>query len=215
MTRNSLIWLAGTFLVVGSFSGPEQMATAQTPSLWQRRDARMANLVADVKAFRPGDLLFVSIDEQSDVQNRDQRLMRKQSSKSTDASTTYNLGGDLGSGAGSLNFDGETSGNRQFNGNTQFRSEREFADRFTVTVVDTLPNGNMLISGKRNVSLETDNRTLILTGMVRSVDVRPDNTISSRMVSNLVIRYESEVGPEKAFINQGWLGRKFNRWLPF
>ena len=215
MTRYSTLWLTSLILAGSFLSAAPQPATAQSPSLWQRRDQRLTDLVADVKAHRPGDLLFVRIDEQSDVQNRDQRLMRKQASSSTDASTAFDVNGDLGSGAGSLEFNGETAGNRQYNGNTQFRSEREFADRFTVTVVDTLPNGNLLISGTRNVSLETDNRTLILTGMVRSVDVNADNTVSSRMVSNLVIRYESDPGPENAFINQGWLGRKLNRWLPF
>jgi flagellar L-ring protein precursor FlgH len=215
MNRFTKIWLIGMVLAGSAVLHPVQSASAQSSSLWQRRDPQLANFVTDVKAVRPGDLLFVTIDEQSDVQNRDQRVMRKQSSSSTDASTTYDVNGDLGSGAGSLEFNGATAGNRQFNGNTQFRSEREFADRFAVTVVDTLPNGNLLISGTRNVSLETDNRTLILTGMVRAVDVKSDNTISSRMVSNLVIRYESDPGPEHTFINQGWLGRKLNRWLPF
>ena len=175
----------------------------------------MVDLIADVKARRRGDLLFVEINEQSDVENRDLRTLSKQNSSSTDATGTYGLGGGLGTAAGNLNYDQETEANREFSGNTQYRSEREFIDRFTVTVVDVLPNGNLLISGTRNVSLEGDSRTLALTGIVRSVDVTINNTVSSQLVSNLNIRYESEPpSPEGKFINQGWLGKKLNQWWP-
>jgi flagellar L-ring protein precursor FlgH len=81
-------------------------------------------------------------------------------------------------------------------------------------VVDTLPNGNLVISGERSVGLEGDNRKLVLSGVVRSVDVSRDNVVSSQMVSNLKIRYEADQGAEKSFINQGWLGRKLNRLWP-
>lgn len=190
--------------------------TAQTPSLWQRRDDRMSNLYADVKARRPGDLLFVTIIEQSDVDNIDQRFLNKQNSSSSAATGTYGLGGGLGAAAGNLGFDQDSAANRRFNGNTQFRSEREFIDNFTVEVIDALPNGNLLISGKRIVSLGGDDRVLVLSGVVRSTDVSPNNVISSRLVSNLSIRYEGnqQNAPEQKFINQGWLGKKLNRVWP-
>jgi flagellar L-ring protein precursor FlgH len=179
-------------------------ASAQTPSLWQRRDVRMNNFFADVKAHQAGDLLFVTINEQSDVQNNDQRLLRKSNSSTSELNGTYGLGGGLGAAAGNLGFDQDSGASRNFNGDAQYRSAREFLDRFTVMVVDTLPNGNLLISGSRNVSLEGDNRKLILTGVVRSVDVSMQNVVSSQMISNLVIKYETtdDEGAEKRFINQ-------------
>lgn len=188
---------------------------AQGTSLWQRRDNRMGDLFSDVKARRAGDLLVITIDQQSDVENLDQRTMRKQNSSTAEGTGTYGVGGGLGSAAGNLNFDSETAGNRQFNGNTQFRSEREFSDRFTVQVIDTLPNGNLLVSGKRNMSLEGDNRILVLSGIVRNVDVTNANSVSSRLVSNLTISYESATkDSEHRFLNQSWLGRKVNSIWP-
>ena len=189
-------------------------AFAQVPSLWQRRDDRMANLFSDVKARRAGDLLFVTINEQSDVQNKDKRILNKASNSSSEANLAYGLGGGFGGGAGTIGFDQDSAASRAFNGDTAYKSEREFLDRFTVMVVDTLPNGNLVISGERSVGLEGDNRKLVLSGVVRSVDVSMDNVVSSRMVSNLKIRYEADQGAEKSFINQGWLGRKFNRLWP-
>lgn len=201
--------------IVSFLSFSAESCEAQRNSLWQRRDSRMTDLFSDVKARRPGDLLVITIDQQSDVENLDQRTMRKQNSSSAEGNGTYGLGGGLGSAAGNLNFDSETAGNRQFNGNTQFRSEREFSDRFTVQVIDTLPNGNLLVTGKRNMSLEGDNRVLVLSGVVRNVDVGANNSISSRLVSNLTISYESAAqDSEHGFLNQSWLGRRFNRIWP-
>ena len=186
---------------------------AQQPSLWQRRQPRMTSLITDFKAKRPGDLLFVTISERSDVDNTDQRIMQKQNSSSLSGDASYSI---TGGSAGGLGFTQESDGDRQFNGNTQFRSERGFTDRFTVTVVDSLPNGNLLISGSRDVALEGDSRRLILTGVVRSVDVTNLNTVSSAQVSDLTIRYESNGSPESeaSFVNQSWFGKKVNRFWP-
>lgn len=212
-TRQAAV--ASLILAAWLFGLPDS-ADAQRTSLWQQRDPSMVNMIADVKARGAGDLLYVTIDEQSDVENKDQRTMRKQNSSTSEGTGSYGAGGGLGTAAGNLSFDQETAANRLFNGNTQFKSERGFSDRFAVQVIDQLPNGNLVISGKRNMALEGDNRTLVLSGVIRSADVLPDNTISSRMVSGLNIRYESSQvgGPESRFLNQGWLGKKLNRLWP-
>lgn len=190
---------------------------AQTPSLWQRRDHQMTNLVADVKAKRVGDLLFITIQERSDVDNTDQRLLQKQNNTSSSGEGSYSLGGGVGNAAGNLGFNQDSAANRQFNGNTEFRSERGFTDSFTVRIVDSLPNGNLLISGTRELTLEGDNRRLILTGVVRGTDITATNTVSSGLVSDLIIRYEShgKEGVEKEFVNQGWLAKKVNKFWPY
>lgn len=195
----------------------QQPANAQSPSLFQMRDHRMSHQFSDLRARRPGDLLFVMIKEQSDIDNKDKRQLQKQNSSSSDANASYTIGGDLGSGTGNLGFDQESAAKRKFDGRTEYTSEREYLDQFTVRVIDIDPNGNLTIRGTRNVTLEGDNRTLVLTGVVRTDDVSRDNRISSQMVSSLRIRYESDPihSAENKFINQGWLGKKLNRWWPY
>lgn len=189
---------------------------APAQSLWQQRSDRWAAPVADLRALRPGDLLVITINESTDVQNRDQRQMNKQNQSSTQSKGKFDLGGIIGTATGGANGQQEAQSSRRFNGNTQYTSERELLDRFAVTVIDVLPNGNLLVSGRREIGLEGDTRSLVLSGQVRPVDVQPDNTISSRLVAGLDIHYEShDGGAERSFINQGWLGRRMNRWWPF
>jgi flagellar L-ring protein precursor FlgH len=197
--------------------GSPKNVDGQTPSLWERRDHQRFNLISDVKAKRPGDLLFVTIVEQSDVNNIDQRRLQKQNDATSTGDGSYSVGGDLGGAAGNLGFTQDSSANRQFTGNTQYQSQRGFVDRFTVRVIDALPNGNLVVGGSRDVALEGDTRRLVLTGIVRSVDVSRNNTISSGQVSDLSIRYETtgKGNTEQSFVNQGWLGRKVNRWWPY
>ena len=179
---------------------------AQSPSLWQRRDHRANSLIADVKARQPGDLLSVLINEQSDIENRDKRTMRKNASSSADVSGNYGVG----TASGSLTGDYDTAAQRAMNGDSQFRSEREYLDKFTVMVVDTLPNGNLIIGGTRNVNLEGDNRTLVLTGIVRRADVKADNTISSPWSTTsacVTNRTQTRAQTESSSIRAGW-GKK-------
>jgi flagellar L-ring protein precursor FlgH len=202
------------FIVTLMFAHPST-ATAQTSSLWQRRDPRLTNQFADVKARRAGDLLVVRINERSDVENRDQRTMQKQNSSNSAASVNLGGTGAVNLDPGGLYFDQDSSAARNFKGNTQFRSEREFIDQFTVMIIDSTPNGNLLVSGMRHVELEGDRRTLVLTGTVRAVDILPDNSIPSQKVANLEIRYASDEGAEQKFINQGWLAKKLNWAWPW
>jgi flagellar L-ring protein precursor FlgH len=216
-SRCSLTFWLALLLFLGFFANAPTAVGQTSSSLWQRRDPVMLNPYLDAKARRPGDLLVVQINERSDVDNRDLRLMQKNNRSKSDASVGGGVSGFFGSDVGEMSFDQESAASRQFNGNSQFRSERGFIDQFTVTIVDITPNGNLLISGKRQVGLEGDTRTLVLTGMVRAVDITAANTIPSSKVANLDIQYEAreDEGAERRFINQGWLGKKLNKWWPY
>lgn len=209
--RGGSRWLQAAALVFILACGAER-AAAQ--SIYDNARPRYNNLFRDLRSFAPGDLLVVTIDQSTDVQNRDQRNLNKDASASKSLGMSFGLGGIFGTDEGSIEAEGSSDAMRTFNGNTQLRSERDFIDRFTVTIVDRLPNDNLLIAGKRKVTIDGDTRTLLLTGVVRSIDITSGNTISSRLVSQLELSYEND-GVESKFLNQGWLGKKFNRWWPF
>lgn len=192
--------------------------SAATPafaqSIYSNAHPKFSNLYADVRGQQVGDLIVVTIDQSTEVQNRDQRQLNKLGSAETSGSGGFGFSGILGTASGGLENESESEARRRFNGDTRFSSERDILDRFAVTVVDRLPNGNLLIAGQRRVNLDGDIRTLVLTGTIRAIDVSAGNTISSRLVSQMEIHYESD-GTETKFLNQGWLGRKFNRLWPF
>ncbi|MCA9061451.1 MAG: flagellar basal body L-ring protein FlgH [Planctomycetaceae bacterium] len=187
---------------------------ATADSLWQRRNPQRANLFQDSRARRVGDLLTLVISESSEVQNKEDKSMSKQSGAGATFDFDASTDGAFGSGAASAGLDASKSSNRSFDGEASYSDTREFTDQITVTVVDVLPNGNLLISGQRGLTIAGEKRTLVVSGMVRPIDIGPDNRINSRYVADLRTVYEGQ-GPSRKFVRQGWVGRAFNRIWPF
>ncbi|TVS18220.1 MAG: flagellar basal body L-ring protein FlgH [Planctomycetaceae bacterium] len=187
---------------------------ARAQSLWPSHQPRHAFLFEDTRARRVGDQLTVLINENTGVANQDRRSMNKQSNARSALGLGFAAAGIFGRSAGDLSQDFAADSNRDFSGDASFSSERAFSDRITVSVVDVLPNGDLVIHGRRQVGVEGDNRHLSISGKVRYLDVGLDNTVQSRKVLDLEISYQSH-GPESRFVNQGWLGRLGNWVWPF
>ena len=103
---------------------------------------------------------------------------------------------------------------RQFNGSAQLTSDRSFTDRITVTVVDVMPNGNLVVEGYRSRVVAGEQRMLRVTGIVRPTDIGAQNTVQSQFMANFRISYLGR-GPESSFVNQSYLGRAMNLLWPF
>ncbi len=183
-------------------------------SLFERRSQNQVDQYRDYAARSRGDILSILIMESTDVENRDARVMDKSGRSNSNQGFNYGLGGALGDVSGDAVLGTDVQNRRGFTGDAQFRSERAITDRFSVTVVDVLPNGNLVIEGDRSVSVQNDVRRLKLTGVVRQYDILPGNNVPSYLVADLKLTLDAE-GAEQAFTNQGWLSRSFNRWWPF
>jgi flagellar L-ring protein precursor FlgH len=179
-------------------------------SLWQRRHNDRVFLFADTAARRVGDLVTVIIRETTDVENRDQRALGKDS----DSSFEFDVASSGNSSSSSGSFDISGNSNRQFNGSSQYSVEQDFADKITVPVVEVLPNGNLVIGGRRQRLVSGEVRSLILSGIVRPIDLGPNNAVQSQYIANFKICYEGD-GSETSFSNQGWGGRILNKIWPF
>lgn len=201
-----------TMSIVATVLCTADQASAQ--SLFERRSVNQVGQYRDYAARQRGDLLAVLINESTDVENRDERSLDKSGNSSNSAGFDYGLGGALGGTAGDTSFSHSTQSARAFSGDTEYRSERAFSDRFTVTVMDVLPNGNLVVAGTRRIAVQGDVRELKLTGIVRQYDILPNNTVPSFMVANLKLDLDAK-GAEQAFNNQGWFSRRMNKWWPF
>lgn len=189
-------------------------AMTRGESLWQKRTAQNGYLFYDSKARNVGDLLTVIVSQSTGVANTESREMNKETSI-TDA---FKLSGSSSGGFGgqgaatAMNFSNGSS--REFDGGASYSAAQEFNDRLTFTVMDVLPNGNLVISGSRRVSIAGEERTLMMTGIVRGIDIGPDNTIASRFIADQRTYYEA-AGASQKFARQNWLGRVTNRVWPF
>lgn len=163
----------------------------------------------DLRPSRVGDIVTVRLVERT--------IAQQNSSTSTSKSTAADLenptvlgrpvtkdGDPLLSGrlGGDMSFDGEGSSNQ---------SNRLDGD-IAVTVVDRLPNGNLVVQGEKWVTINQGREFIRLSGVIRPYDIEPDNTITSGRVANAQITYSSK-GVMAAANRMGLITRFFHSVL--
>jgi flagellar L-ring protein FlgH len=190
--------------------------TVHADSIWDRRDQRSGYLWMDNRARRIGDTLTVTINEITDATNTEQRTMKKD----TAASGKFDFSGQTGNAASattklaSTSVAADNSSDRSFQGSANFQTNRQLTDAMQVTVIDVLPNGNIVIEGWRRRWIADENRLLRVTGVVRPNDIDVTNTISSQVIAGFNIDYATG-GVESRFTGQGWMGRFTNKIWPY
>jgi flagellar L-ring protein precursor FlgH len=203
-------WIyAGLALVAAAY------ATSRADSIWERRDPRYANLFQDNRARNVGDTLIVTITETTVTNEQDNRAL----TRNTTSSGQLQLfgagpvtGGNVTAPGVGLVYPNQTSA-MTFNGNAQSTVNRVFTDRMAVTVVDVMPNGNLVVEGYRSRVVSGEERVLRVTGIVRPVDIGAGNVIPSGSIANFRISYLGR-GQATRTTKQGYLGRLGNFLRP-
>lgn len=188
---------------------------ARADSIWDRRDPRYANLFQDNRARHIGDVLTIVISENAVVNETDQRALDKgtNTTGSIDYAGSSSANGGGGQ-TGALTFSLANAFRRRFAGNASLTSNRVFTDRMAVTVVDMLPNGNLVVEGFRSRVVAGEERVLRVTGIVRQQDVGFASTVPSAVVANLKLSYLGR-GPTSRTVNQNYMGRALNLLWPW
>jgi flagellar L-ring protein precursor FlgH len=184
------------------------MADSQAGSIWARRGKNMRALYADDVAHQIGDILTIKIMEDSKVDNKAKRDLKKE----TDRSIAFNgeVGGFIDLGEFGLTA---KSGN-ELKSKADYKDERSFVDLVTVVVVDVLPNRNLVVMGTRSRNIAGDLQTLDVSGIVRPSDIAFDNTVKSEQVADFRI-VTKNTGIAAPYTRPGWLGKIFDIIWPF
>ena len=167
--------------------------------------APVPSLFSDIKAHQVGDILTVLIYEQS------------RGTQSTESKTekSHKLDTKGGPGVGPFDFiplfEASTDTKHTHDGKGESSRNGSLRAKMSVTVVGVKTNGDLIIEGSRTVGVSGDREVLNLTGVVRSRDVKPDNTVESYLIADAEIHYSGK-GPSSTAARPGILTRIFN-WL--
>lgn len=96
-----------------------------------------------------------------------------------------------------------------FNGQGTTTRDGSLVLSITAHIEDILPNGNLVIRGRKQIQINDEVSEIIFSGVARRDDVTPDNTIVSTRVANMQIDVKG-TGPVSAKSTGGLLSRLFN-----
>jgi flagellar L-ring protein FlgH len=168
------------------------------------RQNAFSSLFADQKANRVGDAITIIVVEASQASNDAQTS----SSRSSDLS----LGGNLSSGSStSSNVDFSLATGNDFTGSGSTKTTGMIKTKISATIDSVLANGNLLIKGSRKISINGEEQIINIKGVVRSSDIKADNSVLSYNISEAEITMEGN-GLIDSAQKPGWLTKIFH-WL--
>ncbi|WP_250884121.1 flagellar basal body L-ring protein FlgH [Glaciecola sp. XM2] len=182
---------------------------AQNGSLF---NAVMADsLYSDVTARRVGDIITVRLSENTNA--------TKSAGTTTSRDSNVDLQPIVGLGSNALRIGTEeiqlgVDSSSEFSGDSQATQRNSLQGDISVTVVDVLPNQNLIIRGEKWLTLNNGDEYIRLTGVIRPADVTPTNEIESNKIANARIQY-SGTGSFARAQEKGWLTQFFSSsWWP-
>lgn len=210
--KRQMIAIVGIWMVLGGWTiGGESVQAASIYKTGCQRGS--SALFADFKARNVGDIITILIAESSSASETSK--VDTQKSHNLDFALTHLFG------AGNLLFgkeDGQEltrakfSGENEFGGQAQTTNSGKLTAQLSATVKEVLPNGNLLIEGRRAIFYNKEKKNIIVSGIIRPQDVTPENTVLSTYVADASITFEGK-GEVNNQSQPGILSKLFS-WIP-
>ena len=184
-------------------------------SLWRNT----ASLYEDVKARRLNDLVTIMVVENISGSGKADTNTGRESTLDANvddffgAPPNLNLQNLYGQGytfsptvAGSMKDD--------FKGTGETNREGKLVGTITAMVVEVMPNGNLVLESRKEITINNERQFLVLRGTIRPYDIASDNTVLSNRVADARVYFVGNgVVQEKQ--SPGWLVRIMDRVWPF
>ena len=172
-------------------------------------------LFEDKVPVRVGDILTVTIRENN----------RSSSKEETEGERDSSINGGINAGVSLPFFPGAIekklggaslsgSGSASESGSSSNTNSSSFNASITVTVIDVYPNGNLLVSGEKQMKINGEHEFIRLSGVVNPRDIKQGNNVESTRLADARIEQINQ-GRSRAYNDTGWLQKVFLSLLPF
>ena len=166
------------------FKWPEAADLAPDGAIYHEN--RDVSLFENSTARHIGDTVTIHLVEQTAAQ--------KSSSTSTGKTTKASLSAPSVFGSpvtihGKNILAGSLANDASFAGTGDSKQSNSLVGDITVTVIKRLPNGNLLVRGQKWIGINQGTEYVRIQGVIRPIDVQPDNSVVSSKVADAKIGY--------------------------
>jgi flagellar L-ring protein FlgH len=188
----------------------EPVAPATNGAIYQV--GRDVALFENPIARHVGDVVTIVLSEATNAQKSATTTTQK---TTTDTLPGMSLFGSPVTIHGSSVLSANINDANKFDGEGNSAQSNSLTGYITATVAKVLPNGNLYLKGEKKIWINQGMENVLLSGVVRPIDVAPDNSVPSSRVANARITYDGKGAIADANA-AGWISRFFNSpWTPF
>lgn len=193
-----------------AFQWAEETPVAMNGAIYQ--SGRDVALFENATAHHVGDTVTVHLVEQTAAQKSSSTDTAKTSKDTLPGPTVFGKPVTI---HGTPILSGNLGNDSSFAGSGNSKQSNSLSGDLTVTVVKRLPNGNMLVRGQKWIGINQGKEYVRVQGVIRPIDIAPDNSILSSKVADARIGYGA-TGALADANAPGLLQRFFNSpWMPF
>jgi flagellar L-ring protein precursor FlgH len=171
--------------------------------------AWMTTLGTDPRAHQVNDLLTVRVVESIAATGKADSTLTKANGASAGVPNLFGAEKKLPSFIDPTRLAGLSTDSKYQGGGATTRTG-ELTAVMTVRVAEVLGNGDLVLEGAREIDINGDRQMVVLTGVVRPLDIAPNNTVLSTQIGQLSIRYFGN-GLMKDNLKPGFLTRILNK----
>jgi flagellar L-ring protein FlgH len=197
----------------GEYAATQQHNKPATGSIYTEAQS---GYLEDTRALRVGDIVLVRINEKADAEGGATTNLSKETNRSAGIEAMLGLvpaiqkaypnidPKELMSMASSYDFAGE--------GKTQRAGSLKGV--IGVKVKQELPNGDLFVEGTKVVMINYEEQHLYISGVIRSSDIAPDNSVDSSLVADARVEFTGR-GDIDDQVERGWLTKFLDAVNPF
>jgi len=180
-----------------------QPAAPPTGSIYNSSNSRF--LFSDQRARRTGDLITVILNEETVANKSASTSSARDTSITIPAPVVLGSTPTIGGNPTLTDIDSGTV----FSGSGDSSQSNSLRGSITVVVTSVMNNGNLVVSGKKLLTLNQGKELVSISGIVRPSDLSGNNTINSNQIADAQIVYNGN-GLIANSNRAGWLTKLFN-----
>ncbi len=178
------------------------------------------NWFGRVRTYTPGDVITVLLNESTQAGRQQSNNLKRASTNDVVQEGLTNKalrlpGKIFGSkGEGALDGVNLNSATIESTGTGQADQRATLSGAVSVTVVEVLSNGNLMVRGEKQLALTEGAEIIQVSGIIRPEDISPNNTVQSRRLANAQIAYRG-TGDMANATKAGWGTSALMKFWPF
>lgn len=166
-------------------------------------------LFEDRRARQVGDTIVINIVEKTAAAKKSNTGAERSQDMAMSVPALFKVPGKSFQG-----LNAEASHENKFSGKGESAANNTFSGTITCTVIEVLPNGNLLVSGEKLVAINQGEEFIRFSGVVNPANLSASNTVTSTQVADARIEYKANGFIDSAQA-MGWLSRFFLSFMPF